>query len=378
MREESEVVIIGAGPSGLSVGACLRARGVPFVMLEREAAVGPAWRRHYDRLHLHTVKYFSSLPMMPWPKGTPTYPSRAEFVAYLEAYARRFGLVPRFGEEVRSVRREGDGFLVRMAEKEYRARALVVATGLNRVPYVPSWPGQETFEGTLVHSSAYKNGAPFRGKRALVVGTGNSGAEIALDLWEHGVRPTISVRGPVHVVPRDMNGIPSQVPSLFFFSKMPPALADKISLFVLDRTMGDLSRHGFVRPELGPISQVVFQKRIPLIDVGTIELVKQGHIEVAKEVQSFGAREVAFVDGTSRPFDLVVLATGYRTGIADVLEGAEDWLDERGHPRHFGEPVPGAPGLYFIGFRNPLTGQLHDIAHEATRIAGFVAKEGRS
>ncbi|UQA58709.1 flavin-containing monooxygenase [Polyangium aurulentum] len=378
MREESEVVIVGAGPSGLSVGACLRARGVPFVMLEREAAVGPAWRRHYDRLHLHTVKQFSSLPRMPWPEGTPTYPSRAEFVAYLEAYAQRFGLVPRFGEDVRSARREGDGFLVRTAEKEYRARSLVVATGLNRVPYVPSWPGQGAFEGTLVHSSAYKNGAAFQGKRALVVGTGNSGAEIALDLWEHGARPTISVRGPVHVVPRDMNGIPSQVTSLFLFSKMPPALADKISLFVLDRVVGDLSRHGFVRPELGPISQVVFQRRIPLIDVGTVELVKQGHIEVAKEVQSFGAREVTFVDGARRPFDLVVLATGYRTGIADVLEGAEGWLDERGYPRHFGAPVPDAPGLYFIGFRNPLTGQIHDIAIEAERIAGFVAKEGRS
>jgi cation diffusion facilitator CzcD-associated flavoprotein CzcO len=378
MREESEVVIVGAGPSGLSVGACLRARGVPFVMLEREQDVGPAWRRHYDRLHLHTVQKYSSLPMMPWPDGTPTYPSRAEFVAYLEAYAQRFGLVPRFGEDVRSARREGSAFVVRTAEKEYRARALVMATGLNRVPYVPSWPGQESFEGTLVHSSAYKNGAPFRGKRALVVGSGNSGAEIALDLWEHGARPTMSVRGPVHVVPRDMNGIPSQITALFLFSKIPPAVADKISLFVLDRTMGDLSRHGFVRPHVGPVSQVVFDKRIPLIDVGTIELVKQGHIEVAKEVRAFGAREVAFVDGSRRPFDLVVLATGYRTGIADVLEGAQDWLTERGYPRHFGAPVPGAPGLYFIGFRNPLTGQLNDIALEAERIAGFVAKEGRS
>jgi hypothetical protein len=142
--------------------------------------------------------------------------------------------------------------------------------------------------------------------------------------------------------------------------------------------MGDLSRHGFVRPQVGPVSQVVFEKRVPLIDVGTIELVKQGRIEVAKEVASFDAREVVFVDGSRRPFDLVVLATGYRTGIADVLEGAEDWLTERGYPYHFGTPVPGAPGLYFIGFRNPLTGQLNDIALEAERIAGFVAKEGRS
>ncbi len=377
MREEAEVIVIGAGPSGLAVGACLRSRGIPFEILERADDVGSSWRNHYERLHLHTVQRFSALPGMPWPPGTPTYPSRVQMVNYLEAYARGFDIIPRLGEEVRSARREGAGFVLRTATNEYESRALVVATGYNRVPNVPSWPGEASFGGPIVHSSRYKNGEPYRGKRVLVVGAGNSGAEIALDLWEYGAKPTLSVRGPVHVVPRDLNGVPSQLSSLFVFSRLPPRVADAVSLFVLDRVLGDLSPYGFVRPEVGPISQVVLQKRVPLIDVGTLELVKQGQIDVVKDVRSFGPSEVQFVDGTTRPFDAVVLATGYRTGIADYFEDVEGWLDKRGHPRYFGEPVPGAPGLFFIGFRNPLTGALHDIAVEAERIAVYIAGDKR-
>jgi hypothetical protein len=263
--------------------------------------------------------------------------------------------------------RTGDG-------AAYDARSLVVATGYNRVPQVPSWPGQETFGGEVMHSSAYRSGAQFRGKRALVVGSGNSGAEIALDLWENGATTRMSVRGPVHVIPRDLGGVPSQIGSLFLFSRIPPEVADRITLFALDRLQGDLSPYGLVRPSIGPISQVVQKKRIPLIDIGTVSLIKQGQIKVRPDIRSFSPGEVHFVDGSSEAFDIVVLATGYRTGLSGYLEGSETWLDERGYPRFFGEPVPGAPGLYFIGYRNPLIGQIHDISLEAQRIADLVAR----
>ncbi|MDI1448874.1 NAD(P)/FAD-dependent oxidoreductase [Polyangium sp. 6x1] len=377
MREETEVIVVGAGPSGLSVGACLRSRGISFEILERSAEVGSSWRNHYERLHLHTVQRFSALPGMPWPAGTPTYPSRAQMVSYLDTYAHEFELHPRFGEDVRSARRVDGGFVLRTEANEYLTRGLVVATGYNRVPHVPTWPGEASFGGPIVHSSRYKNGDPWRGKRVLVVGAGNSGAEIALDLWEHGAKPALSVRGPVHVVPRDLTGVPSQISSLFLFSRLPPKIADAISLFALDRVLGDLTPYGLTRPKLGPISQVILEKRIPLIDVGTLELVKQGQIDVVKDVRSFGPGEVHFADGTTRPFDAVVLATGYRTGISEYFVDAEGWLDERGYPRYFGEPVPGAPGLFFIGFRNPLTGALHDIAIEAERVAEHLAGEKR-
>jgi hypothetical protein len=122
--------------------------------------------------------------------------------------------------------------------------------------------------------------------------------------------------------------------------------------------------------------QVIERGRIPLIDIGTIALVKQGKIAVVPGPRAFTDRGVELEDGRDVPADLVLLATGYRPEIAAFLDGAEAWLDARGYPRFHGKEVPGAPGLYFLGFRNPITGQLHDIAREAERIASSIAGQG--
>jgi indole-3-pyruvate monooxygenase len=373
MPEQTSVIILGAGPSGLAAAACLREKGVPFIVLERAGAVGSTWRNHYERLHLHTIKQFSALPGLPWPSTVPMYPSREEVVAYLERYAARFQIAPRFGCEVKSARHDGSRWIVRAGEEELRAPALIVATGYNRVPKQPTWPGQDRFRGSILHSSAYKNGASHRGKSALVVGIGNSGGEIAIDLWEHGATTAISVRSPIHVVPRDLFGLPAQVNSLFLLGRLPPKIADRIANALLSRVLGDLSRYGLPRPELGPVSQVLEKGRIPLLDIGTVELVKQGLIKIFPAPRELTETGVVFTDGREIPVDVIVLATGYRAALEDVLENAERYVDERGYPRRHGVEAE-TPGLYFIGYRNPLTGQLHDIAAEARRIAGAVGR----
>lgn len=374
MPEQTSVIILGAGPSGLAAAACLREKGVPFIVVERAGAVGSTWRNHYERLHLHTVKHFSALPGLPWPATVPMYPSREEVVAYLERYARKFQIAPRFGCNVESARHDGSRWIVRAGEDELRAPALIVATGYNRVPKQPSWPGQERFRGSVIHSSAYKNGADHRGKRALVVGIGNSGGEIALDLWEHGAETAMSVRSPVHVVPRDLLGLlPSQVNSLFLLGRLPPKVADKIAGTLLAQVIGDLSPYGLHRPAIGPISQVVEKGRIPLIDIGTVELIKQGQIKVFPGPRELTEEGVIFTDGREMQVDLIVLATGYRAALEGVLEHAERYVDERGYPRRHGEEAE-TPGLYFIGYRNPVTGQLHDIAQESRRVAAAIAR----
>lgn len=374
MSERVDIVVIGAGPAGLATAACLGELGVECVVLEREREVGSTWRRHYERLHLHTVKQHSALPMMPWAKTVPTYPSRREVVEYLDAYADRFRLRPRFGQRVVSARRAGGGFRVRTDDAELSARFLVVATGYNRTPKRPTWPGMDRFRGAILHSSEYKTGAAWKGRRALVVGVGNSGAEIALDLWEHGAHTDVCVRSPVHVVPRDLFGVPAQISGLMF-SRLPPKVADRISLALLDRAVGDLSPWGFRRPAIGPISQVIERGRVPLIDVGTIEMIKQGKIGVVPGIDRFTASGVVLSDGREREYDLVLLATGYRAALEDLLEGAGDLVDDRGYPRVHGAEA--APGLYFVGFRNPPTGQLRDIALEAARVAADVKRRLR-
>ena len=187
MVQSCDAIIIGAGPAGLATAAALRARGLNATILEKSDAVGAVWRRHYDRLHLHTDRARSGLPGLPIPKAYGRYPSRAQVVEYLEAYAAKFDLKPVFNAPVRAVRRDGQAWRAEAGEESRTAPIVVAATGWADYPCMPTWPGMETFDGPILHSSRYRNPAPFAGKRALVVGYGNSGAEIALDLAEAGI-----------------------------------------------------------------------------------------------------------------------------------------------------------------------------------------------
>lgn len=353
----------------------MQRRGVDATVLEARDAVGSSWRRHYKRLHLHTVKQHSALPGMPFDERVSMYPSREDVVAYLDAYAARFGVAPRFGQAARSARREGARWVVETEGDRFEADALVVATGYNRTPKRPTWPGEEGFTGEILHASTYADGAPWRGRRALVVGVGNTGAEIALDLWEHGATVTLCARSPQHVVPRDVLGVPAQINSLYLLRHLPLAVGDALARRLSRLLVGDLARYGLPAPETGMLSDVVKRGHIPLMDIGTVALIKQGAIRVVPGVAELRGDEVRFDDGGAAGFDVIVLATGYRPALDDFLEVAGEVTDARGYPSVHGAEVPGHPGLFFVGYRNPLTGALHDIAREAERVASAIAGE---
>jgi len=199
-------VIVGAGPSGLAVGACLREQGVPFVVLEKADCVASLWqKRTYDRLKLHLPKKFCELPKMPFPASFPEYPTKGQFIDYLESYARHFNIEPCFNEYVQwakyddvlqlwRVRTSGSA---RLEEAEYVCRWLVVATGENAECVVPDIDGLAHFGGKVIHSSEYKSGEAFRGEKVLVVGCGNSGMEVSLDLSNHNAEPYMVCRNSV-------------------------------------------------------------------------------------------------------------------------------------------------------------------------------------
>ena len=348
------------------MAACLREQGVPSRLFERGACVGPAWQAHYDRLHLHTPAATSHLPLFPFPAGASRYPARDEVRAYLEAYRARFEIAPEFGTEVLAVCRTADGWGLFTNRGHESARRLVVASGLAREPHLPTWPGLDQFGGQVMHSSAYRNGESLQGQRVLVVGFGNSGAEIALDAHEHGAEVAMSVRGGIHVVPREILGVPITTIARLQ-SWWPPGWADLANAPILALTVGRLGQLGLKRAGAGAMRRIRDDQRVPVIDVGTMRLLRTGAIHLYAGIERFTTGSAHFSDGTSRAFDAIVLATGYRTGLTRLLEGAAAVLDGRGAPIASGRES--LPGLYFCGFRVTPAGMLREIGREAVRIA---------
>ena len=368
---DTQTIVIGAGPAGLAIGACLQRAGVSSLLLEQSDQVGSAWRHHYDRLHLHTDKASSALPYVPFPPGYPRYPSRQQVIDYLEAYARRFDLDIRFGHRVTSARRDAGRWLVETQSGQFTAPSLVIAAGYNCEPYLPSWPGQNDFKGELLHSSLYRNGRPYRGQRVLVVGYGNSGGEIAIDLFESGAQPALAVRGPVNVVPRELFGIPIlTVAGLERW--LPPSLADALNAPILDIALGGVRRAGLRYLPYGPLAGVASHGRVPLIDVGTIRLLRRQKIALYPGLERFTEKGVVFAGGRQADFEAVILATGYRARVDSFLGAAPELLDADGMPHISGREAPVA-GLYFCGYALSPAGMLNQIAREARAISAAIA-----
>jgi thioredoxin reductase len=370
MEHEVDTLVIGAGPAGLAVAACLKKKGVSSVIVERAATVGSSWRRHYGRLHLHTDRAHSALPLLSFPAGTPQYPSRGQVIEYLEAYARHFELAPHFGEEVQAVRSANGGWTTATSVHTYHSRRVVVATGNCAAPHMPRWPGQERFVGRIVHSSEYRDAEPFRGQRVLVIGFGSSGGEIAIDLHEHGAHAAVSVRGPVNIIPRDIVGIPVLALGIAL-GPLPTGLADVLAGTLARLVIGDITRLGFRKLEMGPIAQIKQTARVPLIDIGTVKLIREGHVDVLAGVSAMDETSVSFDDGSSRRFDAIIVATGFRPHVNRFLEPENDIFSPGQSPPRRGTAV--RPGLYFCGFVVSPTGMLREIGLEARRIAEHIA-----
>lgn len=370
MPERTDVAVIGAGPAGLAVGACLRKIGADFIILERAGKVASSWHRHYERLRLHTVKQLSALPYVRFPAAYPRYVPRHLMIEYFDRYAANFDLQPRFGETVRSVRRDGDDWLVEATSSSIRASYVVVASGFNAEPVMPSVAGMERFAGKVIHSVEYVNAEPFAGHSVLVIGMGNTGAEIALDLSEGGARTTISVRNGVHIVPRDLLGIPIQIVAMLATKALPSAANDTLFPRILDFVLGDLSKHGVKRPAEGILQRVASSARIPVIDVGTVRKISEGAIKIAPGISEITDDGAIFSGGSKDKFDAIIFATGYRADYrsflqADDVAAPADRLSVSQSPNST---------IYFVGFKNSVSGLLRQISREAVLVANDIAR----
>ncbi|GGX17805.1 flavin-containing monooxygenase [Streptomyces chartreusis] len=369
------VYVIGGGPGGLSVAHALRARGLRAVVLEKSDRVGASWRRHYDRLRLHTTRRLSALPGLPMPRRFGRWVTRDDVVRYLEKYAEHHDLEIVTGVEVSRVEPapDGSGWLLRATGgRELTGAAVVVATGHNHTPRIPHWPGRDTYTGEFLHAGEYRNPAPYTGRDVLVVGIGNTGAEIAVDLVEGGAsRVRLAVRTVPHIVRRSTAGWAAQFTSILV-RRLPVRLVDRLARPMAKLSVPDLAEQGLPRPDSGLYSRVR-EGAIPVLDVGLIDAVRKGRIEIVAAVDGFEGEKVVLADGTRVSPDVVVAATGYVRALEDLV-GHLGVLDEHGRPVVRGRRTPAdAPGLYFTGFTNPISGNLREMAIDAQKIAKAIA-----
>ena len=364
-----DAIVVGAGPAGLACATTMSAKGLKVTVIEKAGDVGSSWRRHYDRLHLHTDRNHSALPGMDMPRSYPRYPSRVQMVEYLESYAARLGIEPTFGVAVHSLRYEDAQWHADTAAGTVTAPVAVVATGIAGAPHCPSWPGMEGYAGLLAHSSDYKNPQTYIGKRVLVVGFGNSGGEIALDLTQAGVEVALAVRGPVQILPRDLLGLPILVWAILY-QPLPARLVDAINAPVLRLALGSMKELGFRPAKKGPLQMAREDGRVPLIDIGTLDKIRDGSIKLRGGLDRITGNDVVFDDGRSEAFEAIILATGFRPDLRPLLPDVKGVFDGNGMPLSTGRATA-APGLYFCGQLTSATGQLREIGIEARRIASL-------
>ena len=352
--ERVETIIIGGGQAGLSVGYHLARRGRPFLVLEANEQIGDSWRSRWDSLRLFTPARFDSLDGMRFPSAPGYFPTKDEMADYLAAYAKRFELPVRTAVRVTSLTREGDRYILSTASgARYEAANVVVAMATLQKPQVPSFSTDLDPSIVQLHSSEYRNLSQLRPGPVLVVGAGNSGAEIAHETARNGHTTWMSGR--------DVGRIPFR-----FGSVARSALTRVMLRVVFHRVLTvDTPIGRKVRPKM-------LQHAAPLIRATPDVLAAAGVTRVPRVAGARGGRPL-LADGRGLDIANVIWCTGYHPGFS--------WIDlpvfdEDGQPRQDRGVVRNEPGLYFVGlnFLYAMSStMIHGVGRDADHIADVIA-----
>lgn len=372
------IVVVGGGHAGLSVAALLRQSGpVPVEVFERSSDVGASWRARRPGLLLNTDAWGSSLPGLRL-KAASRWPSAEEFVSYLEGYQHRFVPRTRFGIEVLSLRRgRVSSWVVETSSGRQEASAVVLATGPDEVPRRPMWLDNSSFPGIKIHSGAYRTSAPFHGREVVVVGGGESGADIAVDLVSGGAsRVELSIRSSPFVMRPSVLGISAQRLAVLGEFQSERSF-DRSARLLNSLFYRDLARFGITRTaSLHQTARI--NGHAPVLDRGFADAVRSGQIGVKPALCDLTAEGAHFIDGTTSQPDAVIAATGFIDRVAPLLSSIElPELAQRRHSHVWHDPK-NAPGLFLTGYSPALAGNIREAAKSARSIVRLVNRHVRS
>jgi cation diffusion facilitator CzcD-associated flavoprotein CzcO len=372
------ICVIGAGPCGLTALKNLLQAGCRNVVCYEESnGIGGSWaftddpRRVsvHECTHIISSRRMSSFDDFPMPDDYPDFPSHRQVLAYFTGYARAFRLEPyiRLGSRVERCTLGGDGrWTVRVtAHGETLAEvfdSLLVCSGHHRDAFVPEYPG--TFTGEIVHSSAYKRPDPFRGRRVLVVGAGNSAADIAVDVARLAAYAAISMRAGTYVIPKLMFGRPVDTVYAFWQGKLPRPLFRSGLRLWLRLAVGRWADYGLRTPAGAPL------EKPPTVNSSILEALRHGRLVARPGIEGYDGPTVHFTDGTREEFDAIIMGTGFRVSFPFLSERVAGWDMARTPPLYLKMMHPTIPSLFFIGLFQPI-GCIWRLADHQARIAAL-------
>jgi cation diffusion facilitator CzcD-associated flavoprotein CzcO len=365
------IIVVGAGPAGLATAYYLQQQKLPYTILEKHS-VGWSWQNHYDRLHLHTLKEVSALPGLSLPADYPRFPSRQQHLDYLRHYAQHFKLKIETGTTVQNAAYDPQrgGWHLETNKGTVLGTVLIAATGIWSTPFSPRFKGEEEFNGKISHANEYRNPKPFEGQRVLIVGAGNTGCELAVDLSEHGVDVTILVRNGVEFVP-----FPSSVAVVKGAAWLLRTASHGVGEWLLSRVRKDFSDLGLPPAVDGHVNSY------PVVGYDLPEAVEAGRVKVVNNgIEKFTPAGVIFGNsaGEQHYFDTVILATGYRPTLQFISDRDLE-KNHRGQPCLENGRSTRNRHLYCVGYHYPSTeGWLQAIGREVRAVVNQIAAASQS
>ena len=350
-EEFYNTIVIGGGQAGLAAGYFLAQQGQSFAILDGESRVGTAWRQRWDSLRLFTPAQFNGLPGMPFPGGDNYFPNKDEAADYLESYALKFHLPIRPDTKIERLERDGDSYRLSSDSHSFKASHVIVATGAYQSPNIPAFAAQLDPAICQLHSYAYRNPNQISAGRVLVIGAGNSGAEIGLELIKAGREVWLSGRDVGHIPANQLGKYFGGRPYWWFISHV----------LSIETPVGRKMR------------KQVLQHGNPLIRSNRKEILEAG-IQIAPRLAGVQAGKLHLQDGRSLEVEAVVWATGFRPDYQWIKLPV---FNENGAPNHERGVVSGAKGLYFVGlhFQTALTSALMGgVGKDAEYITRFMSR----